>query len=93
MMIIIFIISILFLVISVICLLIIGTESNSRLSKINFVFILMIGIGTILFIYSIDDSPKPIDVYRNKTELQIHYQIQGLDTLSKDTIVVWKKIN
>jgi hypothetical protein len=90
-MIIIFIISILFLVISITCLLIIGTESNSRLSKINVVFILMIGIGTVLFIYSTDDSPKPIDVYRNKTTLQITYRIQGLDTLSKDTIVVWKK--
>lgn len=87
---IIFIIGIVFLFISIICLAIISTKSTSKLSNIDFIFIIMIIIGTVLFIYAVDDSPKPIDVYRNKTTLQITYKIQGLDTLSRDTLVVWK---
>lgn len=87
---IILIIGLIFLFISTICLAIISTKSTSKLSNIDFIFIIMIIIGTVLFIYAVDNSPKPIDVYRNKTTLQITYKIQGLDTLSRDTLVVWK---
>ena len=45
-----------------------------------------------IFSSLMNNDPQAIDVYRNKTELQIHYQVQGLDTLSKDTTVVWRKI-
>ena len=85
---IVFIIGLIFLVISIICLVIISDKSESKLSKIAFIFIIMLAVGAVLI--TIDDSPKPIDVYRNKTTLQITYKIQGLDTLSKDTLVVWK---
>lgn len=78
-----------FLTISIICLCIISNKSTSKLSRISFVFIIMIIIGIALFTCA-DNSPKPIDVYRNKTTLQITYKIQGLDTLSRDTLVVWK---
>ena len=37
-----------------------------------------------------DKKPDAIDVYRNKTELQITYKIKGIDTLSRDTVVVFK---
>ena len=37
-----------------------------------------------------DPQPDAIDVYRNKTELQITYKIKGIDTLSRDTVVVFK---
>lgn len=89
-MIICFIIGIIFLTISVGCLTVISDKSTSKLSKISFVFMMMIVIGTTLLIVPTDNSPKPIDVYRNKTTLQITYKIQGLDTLFKDTLVVWK---
>lgn len=84
------IIGIIFLVTSIICFAIISIKSTSKLSKIDSIFIIMIIIGTVLFMYATDDSPKPIDVYRNKTILQITYKVQGLDTLSRDTLVVWK---
>ena len=92
-MIVVFIIGIIFLFTSLICLAIISIKSTSELSKIDGIFIVMIIIGTALITYvtyATDDSPKPIDVYRNKTTLQITYKVQGLDTLSKDTLVVWK---
>lgn len=37
-----------------------------------------------------DKKPDAIDVYRNKTELQVTYKIKGIDTLSRDTVVVFK---
>lgn len=87
---IIFIIGIIFLAISIICFAIISNNSTSELSRIDFLFIIMIIIGTVLFTQATDNSPKPIDVYRHKTALQITYKVQGLDTLSRDTLVVWK---
>lgn len=41
-----------------------------------------------MFIFSQD--PSAMDVYRDKTELQITYKVQGLDTLQRDTTVVFK---
>jgi hypothetical protein len=32
------------------------------------------------------DTPKAIDVYRDKTELQIH----SINNIPQDTVVVWK---
>jgi hypothetical protein len=88
-----FIIGIILLALSVIGIAMIDSKSTSKLSECSFLCIAGIVLGTIMISSSINRDPQAIDVYRNKTELQIHYQIQGFDTLSKDTIVVWKKIN
>lgn len=34
--------------------------------------------------------PKAIDVYRNKTELDVNYTIKNNDTISVDSLVVFK---
>lgn len=34
--------------------------------------------------------PKAIDVYRNKTELEVNYTIKNSDTISVDSLVVFK---
>lgn len=38
------------------------------------------------------EGPKPeaIDVYRDKTELQINYKVIRNDTIPTDSIVIWK---
>jgi hypothetical protein len=89
-----FIVGIIFMALSIIGILMIDSKSTSKLSECGFLCIAGLVLGTVMIFSSlINRDPQAIDVYRNKTELQIHYQIQGLDTLSKDTIVVWKKIN
>ena len=41
--------------------------------------------------YSAEKSiPKAIDVYRNKTELEVNYTIKNSDTISVDSLVVFK---
>ena len=41
--------------------------------------------------YSVENSiPKAIDVYRNKTELEVNYTIKNNDTISVDSLVVFK---
>lgn len=41
--------------------------------------------------YSAENSiPKAIDVYRNKTELEVNYTIKNNDTISADSLVVFK---
>lgn len=52
------------------------------------VFIIILSIAEILIIYSISKEPKPkaIDVYRNKTELEI----TSVNGVPRDTVVVWK---
>ena len=41
--------------------------------------------------YSVEKSiPKAIDVYRNKTELEVNYTIKNNDTISVDSLVVFK---
>jgi hypothetical protein len=43
--------------------------------------------------YSVENSiPKAIDVYRNKTELEVNYTIKNNDTISVDSLVVFKNI-
>ena len=37
-----------------------------------------------------EKDPKTIDVYRGKTDLEIHYTIRNNDTISCDTTVVFK---
>lgn len=39
---------------------------------------------------TIMENPKPIDVYRNRTELQIKYVVVNNDTISCDSTVIWK---
>ena len=34
--------------------------------------------------------PKAIDVYRNKTELEVNYTIKNSDTISVDSLVIFK---
>ena len=72
-------------------LIIICARSTSKINDLTPVFIIALIVGTFLlaaYVYSQD--PFAIDVYRGKTELQITYKVQGLDTLQKDTTVVFK---
>lgn len=72
--------------------LIIAGKSKSKLSEITG-FLLSLGIvGVVLLNLGLDNSPKAIDVYNNKTELRITYTIQEGDTLQRDSIVVWKNV-
>lgn len=52
------------------------------------VFIIILAIAEILMIFDISKEPKPkaIDVYRNKTELEI----TSVNGVPRDTVVVWK---
>ena len=50
------------------------------------IFVLPAMIYLIGYIDPIDPKPTAIDVYRNKTTLQITYQ----DSIPVDTVVVWK---
>lgn len=43
-------------------------------------------LTSIAFTYSIQSIPQAIDVYRNKTELEIH----SINNIPIDTVVVWK---
>ena len=43
-------------------------------------------LTAIAFTYSIQSIPQAIDVYRNKTELEIH----SINNIPQDTVVVWK---
>lgn len=52
----------------------------------------VIVIGSGLIIESMKDpEPKAIDVYRDRTELQINYKSIKNDTIPTDSIVIWKK--
>lgn len=43
--------------------------------------------------YSAENSiPKAIDVYRNKTELEVNCTIKNNDTISVDSLVVFKNL-
>lgn len=55
-------------------------------------------IGIVMGMYTMYDAvcdaetsiPKAIDVYRNKTELEINYTIKNNDTINVDSLVVFK---
>lgn len=51
-------------------------------------------IGIVMGMYTMYDAeksiPKAIDVYRNKTELEVNYTIKNNDTISVDSLVVFK---
>ena len=51
-------------------------------------------IGAVMGMYTMYDAeksiPKAIDVYRNKTELEVNYTIKNSDTISVDSLVVFK---
>lgn len=51
-------------------------------------FIVILSVAEILIILDISIKPKPqaIDVYRNKTELEI----TSVNGVPRDTVVVWK---
>ena len=48
---------------------------------------MLFGVGTII---NEINGVHPLDVYRNKTELQITYKIINNDTINCDSIVVFK---
>ena len=52
------------------------------------VFIIIFALAEILTIFEISEETKPkaIDVYRNKTELEI----TSVNGVPRDTVVVWK---
>lgn len=89
--IVILIFSIIFILLGVIGLAIICRQSKSKIQDLTPIFITTLIAGVFLltmFIFLQD--PSAMDVYRNKTELQITYKVQGLDTLQRDTTVVFK---
>ena len=55
-------------------------------------------IGVVMGMYTmysaacdaVNSIPKAIDVYRNKTELEINYTTKNNDTISVDSLVVFK---
>jgi hypothetical protein len=51
-------------------------------------------IGVVMGMYTMYDAeksiPKAIDVYRNKTELEVNYTIKNNDTINVDSLVVFK---
>ena len=55
-------------------------------------------IGVVMGMYTMysaecdaeNSIPKAIDVYRNKTELEVNYTIKNNDTISVDSLVVFK---
>jgi hypothetical protein len=51
-------------------------------------FIILLTIAEILIIHEVSNDTKPhsIDVYRKKTELEIH----SINGVPQDTVVVWK---
>lgn len=42
-------------------------------------------------IIALENKPKAIDVYRDKTELRYNYQVTGNDTVITDSVVVFKE--
>ena len=52
------------------------------------VFVILLAIAEILTIFEIsrEHKPKAIDVYRNKTEVEI----TSVNGVPRDTVVVWK---
>lgn len=46
--------------------------------------------GVVVGAHPNDDKPQAIDVYRSNTDLQITYKTQANDTISIDTVVVFK---
>ena len=54
------------------------------------IILIAVGIGMLI---SKDDKPKAIDVYRNKTELQIEQKVVNNQVVSSDSIVIWKRNN
>ena len=53
-------------------------------------------IGAVMGMYTMYDAeksiPKAIDVYRNKTELDVNYTIKNNDTINVDSLVVFKNL-
>jgi hypothetical protein len=51
-------------------------------------------IGAVMAMYTMyaaeKQIPKAIDVYRNKTELEVNYTIKNNDTINVDSLVVFK---
>ena len=54
----------------------------------------VMGMNTMYYAEKIDTKsiPKAIDVYRNKTELEVNYTIKNNDTISVDSLVVFKNL-
>lgn len=48
------------------------------------------GIWLLALTTDVKEEPKPIDVYRDRTTLQITYKIVDNDTIDIDSCVVWK---
>lgn len=63
-------------------------EGDFNVGAVCGMFIILLSIAEILTITDILNDPKPkaIDVYRNKTELEI----TSVNGVPRDTVVVWK---
>lgn len=62
-------------------------ENVKEMSVFNFVVFSSIYIGMIIPMVYLWTTPKAIDVYRNKTTLEITYK----DNVPIDSVVVWKE--
>ncbi len=86
------IVGIIFLILGIL-LVIEGVLDDKFLGRLaqSFGVIIIIISGIMLIIDSQSKSkPEAIDVYRDKTELQINYKVIKGDTIPTDSIVVWK---
>ena len=46
--------------------------------------------GVMALVFEKNPTPKAIDVYREKTDIEIQYTIRNNDTISCDTTVIFK---
>lgn len=88
------IVIIIFILICCICT-IINVFSHKDNIDINYIFsLVVIVVSSLLAGINIatneTNTVNPLDVYRNKTELQVTYKIVNNDTISCDSIVVFK---
>lgn len=71
---------------------ILSTTDKEVLTVIVFiVFVVCLVLSIIFLCRNNEKLPEAIDVYRNKTELQINYKIVGNDTIITDSVVIYKR--
>lgn len=68
-------------------------ENNGSFFRIVFGFpsaATLIGLGIAILVTP--EKPSALDVYRDKTELQVNYKVIRNDTVPTDSIVIWKSL-
>lgn len=83
-----------FIIFSIIIFIFEGKQGNQGLPYYvgaNIGCIMGVLISLLTYIYIRGDYPEAIDVYREKTDLNIQYTILEGDTIFCDSTVVWKE--